>query len=189
MKLFIIKILWKSVKNIPRLHFLRRWVLKLYPESEIGKATVYPYTEFSVNVLLTLEDGCIIKPHVKVGTLNEDRRTRLIVGKNTIIMGGSVLDCTSHILIGSGSHIGRNTRLITHHHDHRKKETPVLNTPILKGSISIGSNVMIYDDVVVLRNVIIENNAIIGIRSVVVKNVPTNKVYAGYPARQAGERI
>ena len=51
------------------------------------------------------------------------------------------------------------------------------------GKISIGDNTFIGADTIVMPNVKIGKNCIIGTRSVVTKDVPDNTVYAGNPAK------
>ena len=47
----------------------------------------------------------------------------------------------------------------------------------------IGNNVSIYTGAIVIGNITISNNAVIGAGSVVVKDVPENAVVVGNPAK------
>ena len=51
------------------------------------------------------------------------------------------------------------------------------------GRVNIGNNVFIGAESVILPNVTIGDNVIIGANSTVNKNIPSNSVYAGSPAR------
>ncbi|WP_309303376.1 acyltransferase [Vibrio fluvialis] len=51
------------------------------------------------------------------------------------------------------------------------------------GPISVGSQVFIGMNSIILPNVTIGDNCVIGAGSVVTKNVPSNSVYAGIPAK------
>lgn len=53
----------------------------------------------------------------------------------------------------------------------------------LTGPISVGNNVYIGNNVLILKNVKIGDNVIIGAGSVVTKDVPSNCVAAGVPAK------
>lgn len=57
-------------------------------------------------------------------------------------------------------------------------------TPDPGGEISIGNNCFIGFDAVILKDTHIGDNVIIGARSVVKGNIPSNTVWAGVPAKQ-----
>ena len=54
---------------------------------------------------------------------------------------------------------------------------------ILPKKINIGNNVWLGRDVVILKGVTIGNNVVIGAKSVVTKNIPSNCIAAGNPAK------
>ena len=51
------------------------------------------------------------------------------------------------------------------------------------GPISIGNNVFIGNNVIILPGVTVGDNVVIGAGAVVTKNIPSNSVCAGVPAR------
>lgn len=93
----------------------------------------------------------------------------------------------SKIVIGKGVLIGANV-LITDHY-HGKIDTEELKIPpakrklYSKGPVIIEDNVWIGENVAILPGVTIGKNAIIGANSVVTKDVPSNSVVGGNPAR------
>ena len=56
--------------------------------------------------------------------------------------------------------------------------------PYTKGEIIIGNNVWLGDNVCVLPGVTIGDNVIVGANSVVTKDIETNTVAAGVPAKE-----
>lgn len=52
------------------------------------------------------------------------------------------------------------------------------------GKIKIGDNVHIGSDVVIMPDITIGNNVVIGVGAVVTKDIPSNTVAAGVPAKQ-----
>lgn len=87
-------------------------------------------------------------------------------------------------LFGSGVYVG------DHNHGSYKgeqnsspNEPPVRRKLISFGSVTIGSNVWLGDNVVVIGAVSIGNGVVIGANSVVTKDVPANVIAAGAPLR------
>lgn len=89
----------------------------------------------------------------------------------TIIGAGSKIDHYCHI--GHGTMIGTNTLL-----------TPNVTT---LGGVKIGDNCNIGCGTVLRENVIVGNNAIIGMCSAVTKNIPESETWVGVPAREIQE--
>lgn len=89
----------------------------------------------------------------------------------------------SLIDIGDNVYITSYCVILTHGFDWvvlRNKFGDVLGS---SGRVKIGNNVFIGFGATILKGVTIGDNVIIGSRSVVAKNVPSNSVVAGHPAR------
>lgn len=82
------------------------------------------------------------------------------------------------ISVGDNVCFSANVKLLAH-----DTSTEYVNGHTKIGRIDIGDNVYIGYGVIVLCNVRIGNNCIIGAGSVVTKDVPDGTVYAGNPAR------
>jgi len=99
---------------------------------------------------------------------------------SVIIEGSVVLDK----LYPKGIHIGENTLIasgsIILSHDHCKRVDN--NQPLLVNTY-IGKNCFIAVNAVILPGVKIGNEVIVGAGSVVTKDVPSNNVVAGNPAK------
>ena len=54
------------------------------------------------------------------------------------------------------------------------------------GRVSIGNNVFIGTDVIIMKGVTIGDNCVIGAGAVVTKNIPSGSVACGVPARVIG---
>jgi maltose O-acetyltransferase len=107
-------------------------------------------------------------------------RSGLKLGANCTIHDGFFFD-PSHcylISIGANCEFAPNVRLIAH------DASPKNAVGYAKiGRVDIGSNCFLGDSVIVLPGVTIGENSIIGAGAVVTKDVPTNSVAAGNPAR------
>ncbi len=110
------------------------------------------------------------------------------VGEGSVVLSDSHIDCSAPVTIGRRTHIGRRTQLFTHTHDVARREMPVMDAPIVSRPITIGDDVMLFNEVVVLAGVTIGDGAIIAVRAVVTRDVPPFAKMAGIPARQIGER-
>ena len=102
------------------------------------------------------------------------------VGKNFGRLNGVILDPSHCWLIEIGDNVTMAPRVHILCHDASTKQ--FLNYTKI-GRVTIGSNVFIGAESVVLPNVSIGDNVIIGANSTVTKDVPSNSVVAGSPAR------
>lgn len=103
----------------------------------------------------------------------------LIIGKNVFINSGCKFQDQGGITIGDGTLIGHNVVLATLNHD-----THLLNRGTMHPSpIIIESNVWIGSNVTILPGVTIGSGAIVAAGAVVTKDVLTNTIVGGVPAR------
>lgn len=104
----------------------------------------------------------------------------LKVGKNFKRLNGVILDPAHCWLITIGDNVTIAPRVHILAHDASTKE--FLNYTKI-GRVNIGNKVFIGADSLVLPNVTIGNNVIIGANSTITKNIPSDSVYAGNPAK------
>lgn len=102
------------------------------------------------------------------------------VGKNFKRLGGVILDPSHCWLIEIGNDVTMAPRVHILCHDASTK-TFLNYTKI--GRVTIGDNVFIGAETVVLPGVTIGSNVVIGANSTVTHDVPDNTVVAGNPAR------
>lgn len=102
------------------------------------------------------------------------------IGRDTKINGFSTIQSTNgnSVNIGEGCAIAPYTRIVP---NHKYKDGKIGNTVSL--STSIGNNVWIGAGVTIIIGANIGDNCIIGANSVVTKDIPSNTVYAGTPAK------
>ena len=102
------------------------------------------------------------------------------VGKNFGRLNGVILDPSHCWLIEIGDNVTLAPRVHILCHDASTKQ--FLNYTKI-GRVTIGNNVFIGAESVVLPGVTIGDNVIIGANSTVTHNIPSNTVYAGSPAK------
>ncbi|WP_411389583.1 DapH/DapD/GlmU-related protein [Pseudomonas sp. MPB23] len=98
--------------------------------------------------------------------------------------------CCNQITIGSNVLMGSKIHITDHSHgiytgegQSSPYEAPFDRKLGSSGPVTIGDNVWIGDNVVVLPNTSIGSGSIIGANSVVAKNIPSNVIAVGNPAR------
>ena len=140
-------------------------------------------------IALRLAAGAEVRDRVRIG-IDEPglRASSLSVGAGSVILSDSHIDCSAPVTVGARTHVGRRAQLFTHTHDVDRRDVPVLEAPVVSRPITIGDDVMLFNDVVVLPGVTIGDGAVVAVRSVVTRDVPPYAKMAGSPARQIGER-
>lgn len=87
------------------------------------------------------------------------------------------------ITIGNNVNITTGVKILTHGYDWSVLKAITGKVYGSYGSVSIGNNVFIGMNTIILKGVTIGNNVIIGAGSVVNKDIPDNSVVVGSPAR------
>lgn len=137
------------------------------------------------NSILEIGDDCQFTGEINVGTFS-----RVIIGKELTVAHNLRLKAVegTSIIIGNDCLVGSDVFIRTN------EEHPIYDVRTRKRlnpsrSISIGNHVWLDDDVSVLKGVIIGNASIVGARSVVTKDVPSNAICAGQPAMLIREGV
>lgn len=110
-----------------------------------------------------------------------DYGNKVFIGKNSFVLSGvSFLD-VADIKIGDNAIIYPNVMLATVYHpiDPDKRSTRCFYAK----PITVGDNVWICANAVVIEGVKIGNNSVVAAGAVVIKDVPDNVLVAGVPAK------
>ncbi len=91
------------------------------------------------------------------------------------------ISCTKKIEIGNNTAIGRNVKIMDSDFHIIKDENDKTINP--SKPIHIGNNVWIGDSSIILKGVTINDGAIVAAGSIVTRDVPSNTIVAGNPAK------
>lgn len=105
------------------------------------------------------------------------------IGRGTIIGRHCILDGRAPLKIGANVNIGGRCQLFTGMHDPHDNDFVAEFKPIV-----IEDHVWLAVSVIVLPGVTIGRGAVVAAGSVVTRDLPGGKIYAGIPAREIGER-
>lgn len=105
------------------------------------------------------------------------------IGKNTTVNSfANFRFKNAKINIGDDCLIARNVTILTQSYEIDYKEEISLDNMIVK-NINIGNNVLLGGNVVIMPGVSIGNNSVVGAGSVVTKDIGDLEVWAGAPAK------
>lgn len=171
-KIFWYKVVLSNCKNVVGKFKSRQPVLLL------GKGKI----EFDKNVILGyFPSPYFYSTYCHLDAMYED--ASIIIGKNTIINNNFVaISVHNSIKIGDNCLIGLNVNIFDYDF-HNISLAKRHDADVKGGSVVIGNNVWLCNDVKILKGVNIGDNSVIGIGSIVTKDVPPNVLVAGNPAK------
>jgi acetyltransferase-like isoleucine patch superfamily enzyme len=156
-----------------------------YPISLHGEKHITIGDNFGCDQRLRLDAydtflGYKFNPEIIIGNNVSIQKDCHIGAINKIVLGNNVL-LASKVYISDHSHGEINIEAL--------KLPPAQRKLYSKGPVIIEDNVWLGEGVVVLPNVTIGENTIVGANSVVTKSFPKNSVIAGNPARLLREIV
>ena len=108
------------------------------------------------------------------------RMAGVSIGKKTFISLAAKFDAArGRIIVGDKCEITYGSVILSHDGSRKRIDRKICSSGITR----IGNNVFVGVNAIILPNVTIGDNSIIGAGSVVTKDVPPNVVVAGNPAR------
>jgi acetyltransferase-like isoleucine patch superfamily enzyme len=155
---------------------------------DIGKGTNIPRIYVTWPNQVTLGNGCKLEHNIyfKFDGIWNNKRT-IKIDDNVFIGNSCEFNIREGIDIGKNSLIASGCRFIDH--DHGIDLNSLMR--IQKGpekAITIGDDVWLGCNIIVLKGVIIGNGAIVAAGAVVTKSIPSLEIWGGVPAKKIGER-
>jgi acetyltransferase-like isoleucine patch superfamily enzyme len=178
------------------LSFLRIIYLRVLVWWHGGRCQLGRFVRIKHPLVFQGEGQLIISDHVTFGyelggalnspILLQPREAKAIIqiGKHAVVMNGSELISRSSITIGANCRIGPCTLIYDadfHGLSPAERDSTGKTAPVI-----IKDNVWIGSRVIILKGVIIEQDAVVAAGSVVTKSVPPGSIVAGNPAKKIG---
>ncbi|MBI59944.1 galactoside O-acetyltransferase [bacterium] len=139
--------------------------------------------KFGDNVTICF--GALIRPS---GFWGRNLGKGLSMGNNSSIGAYSYIGCSGKVQIGNQVLIGPNVSIIAENHIFDSLDIPIQNQGVSNKGIVIEDNVWIGTKSVILDGVKIGYGSIVAAGSVVTKNIPSNVIVAGTPAKIIRQR-
>lgn len=146
----------------------------------------YPFADsdaLEIGVRVTVMANCEIL--VYPTTRHSSVRGRLILEDGAIIATGASIRAAGGVIrIGKGSGIGQHSVVVAANHG-VKLGVPFFHTPWdeTRVGVTVGDNVWVGANCVLLPGVTIGDNSLVAAGSVVTRDVPSGEIWGGVPAR------
>lgn len=176
---------YKILENISSNFHIFYW---RFLGAKIGKNTYLNKSKMTWPNKVSIGNNCHIEYNTffKFDGVYSDNRS-IIIGDNCFIGNSTEFNISKGICIGDDVLIASGSKFIDHDHGKSLNELIRVQNCIEK-EITIGNNVWIGVNVVVLKGVKIGDGAIVAANSVVNKEIPENEIWAGIPAKKIGMR-
>ena len=163
----ILRILWNVVQSTlfrwsPRpWHWFRAWLLRLFGADiqHVSRVVIFPTVRVALPWNLRLADRAMIGPGVRLYNLGT-------------------------ISVGRGANISQYCHLCAGTHDYAAWSMPLVTRPII-----LEENCWLGTEVFVGPGVTVGELAVVGARSVVVRDLPPRKICVGHPCRAVKDRL
>jgi len=100
----------------------------------------------------------------------------LFIGNNVFFNNFCSITCFHSITIGNNCQFGEGVKFYDHNHLYKNTDKAINQQGYSKGSIRIGENCWLGSDVIVLKDVEIGNNVVVGAGCIIHRSIPSNTV-------------
>lgn len=164
------------------LHGMRSHTTKIHAPIEVrGRHDFASFIE--------IKEGCVLEKDSLIWIADESGAHPYLSIAENVYCGRSVyLGAYQPISIGKNSLIGAYSYIISANHRFNDINVPIRLQGYEGGPVTIGQDVWIGAQVVVLPSVTVGDGAVIAAGAVVTKSVPAGEIWGGVPARKIGQR-
>jgi acetyltransferase-like isoleucine patch superfamily enzyme len=153
--------------------------------AKVGKGCRFVGSNIEVDGHVELGDYCRLRDRIILRTRREGKiilGERVILSWNVIIESGELVQigrhsgCAENVVIRDGTHLIYGTK-------DNIKYTPHIVKPVI-----IGEGVWVGSGAYINYGVTIGDGAVVGVKSLVLKDIPPYEVWAGIPAKRIAHR-
>jgi len=154
----------------------------------VGKGTTLPKLKVSWPHQVSIGDNCLLEHDIYFKYDGIWKPGPIIQIANRVFIGtGCEFNITKGLNIGNDSLIASGCRFVDHNHGMQQGELMRLQNGD-EEAITIGQNVWLGCNVVVLKGVNVGDGAVVAAGSVLTKSVPANEIWGGVPAKKLKDR-
>jgi acetyltransferase-like isoleucine patch superfamily enzyme len=140
---------------------------------------ILKHTDIGVSSV-TMGDGSRILQNVDIGdSMSYAYDTYFKIGKNSLVCKNAYINCAMPVNIGDDVGIGHRTMIFTH----GIWKDPYKGYPIQLAPVTIGDRVWVATRCSIFAGVTINDDAVVGADSLVIRDVAKNNLVAGVPAK------
>ena len=175
--------LWHNRLRWLRETWFRYLGMKIGHGSHLGRVhATWPHT-VSIGECTTLEDGVLLQ---YAGPSTTEARLRF--GNHVQVSPNVHFNIQDQISVGDHTMIAAGCKFIDHDHGFSSRNEPMSRQHVISEPITIGNDVWIGANAVILKGVSIGDGAIVAAGAVVRSNIPPYQIWGGVPARFLKDR-
>jgi acetyltransferase-like isoleucine patch superfamily enzyme len=125
------------------------------------------------NSKLLIKQNCRVRDNFQIYIGNNGA---LSIDENCFFNNNCSISCLSEIEIGNNNQFGEGVLIYDHNHNYKDKTQLISNQGYNFGRIKIGNNCWIGSHVIILKDVVIGDNVVIGAGCVIHKSRPPGSV-------------
>jgi maltose O-acetyltransferase len=131
---------------------------------------------------LTVANGCNLWAHEEANKIFfYSNKAEITIGEGSRL-NGTTIHCLEKVSLGNNCLSGSAIIMDTDFHEFRNPDHILYNNSKSK-AVTVGNNVWLCGQCVLLKGSSVGDNSVVGFRAVVTKNFPGDAVIAGNPAR------
>lgn len=98
----------------------------------------------------------------------------LVIGERVFFNNNCSINCMHEIVIGNDCQFGEGVKFYDHNHQYKNKAVKINEQGYATGRILVGNNCWFGSDVIILKDVEIGDNVIIGAGCIIHQSIPSN---------------
>jgi len=150
-----------------------------------NRCLISHHARVQLSPLISLGKGTVVKPFAVIQT----QSARIVIGDRCAVSSFDHISTgTEDLIIGNYVRIGPSVTIMGGSRNFRRRDLLIVDQGASNPGTTVGDDVLIGANVVILPGCNIGDGAVVGAGSVVREDVPPYAIVAGVPAKVVGER-